>query len=450
MDGFQGNIRQSLQFRLSAWLSLVILVVAVMGGVFSFVVAFQEAIELQDDQLRQMAALIVRQNLPVKRAASQEDGRDADPEFHVVVQLLRQPNSQAPEPAGELPGLPVDLPDGIQTVTVRDLSWRVFVKTLGSGSRVAIAQRTAVRDEIASDSALRTLMPFLILIPILLLLVGDLIRKIFKPLKRMAADLDQRPEQDLREIPDTYLPSEIHPFVTAINRLLSRVTQSVAVQRRFVADAAHELRSPLTALSLQAERLEAADMSAQARERLASLRDGIQRTRGLLDQLLTLARVQDSSQGQSATVSVQHVFRQVLEDLMPLAEAKNIDLGVVSEMDAHVMAPEADLKTLIKNLVDNAIRYTPNDGQIDLSVRTSEISVILQVDDTGPGIPQEEHDRVFDPFYRVLGNDEVGSGLGLSIVQTIANRIGADIHLGYSNEQTKSGLSVKMTIPLTL
>ena len=306
-----------------------------------------------------------------------------------------------------------------------------------------------MRDEIARESALRTLIPFAILVPILLFLVGGVIRKMFKPLKKMASDLDQRSEQDLREIADTQLPAEIHPFVVAINRLLSRVTQSMAMQRRFVADAAHELRSPLTALSLQAERLEAADMSPQARERLASLRNGIQRTRSLLAQLLTLARVQESSHGQSEKVSVQHVFRQVLEDLMPLADAKNIDLGVVSEVDANVMAQEMDLKTLVKNLVGNAICYTPDGGQVNLSVRTSDSSVILQVDDTGPGIPEEERDRVFDPFYRVLGNEEMGSGLGLSIVQTIANRIGAEISLGYSNEQTRSGLCVRVAFTVT-
>jgi two-component system, OmpR family, sensor kinase len=449
MDGFQGRLRQSLQFRLSAWLSLVILVIAVAAGGFSFISAFQEAIELQDDQLRQMAAMISRQHLPVRHSESQEGAPDADPESRVVLQLLPQPSSQAPAPAGELPGLPVNLLDGMQTVTVRQLSWRVFVTTLDSGSRLAIAQQTAVRDEIARDSALRTLTPFLILIPILLLLAGDLIRKMFGPLKKMASDLDQRSERDLREIADAHVPSEIRPFVVAINRLLSRVAHSVAVQRRFVADAAHELRSPLTALSLQAERLEAAEMSAQARERLSSLRAGIRRTRALLDQLLALARVQGAPRGEAETVSIQHVFRQVLEDLMPLAQAKRIDMGVVSTEDADLTAYEADLKTLVKNLVDNAIRYTPDGGQIDLCVRTSASSVVLQVDDTGLGIAEEERERVFDPFYRVLGSDEAGSGLGLSIVQAIADRCGATISLGYSDEQAKSGLSVQVTFSTT-
>ncbi|MEO8600627.1 MAG: ATP-binding protein, partial [bacterium] len=276
----------------------------------------------------------------------------------------------------------------------------------------------------------------------------DLTRKMFKPLKKMASELDQRSEQDLSEISDTRIPSEIQPFVTAINQLLTRVAQSAAAQRRFVADAAHELRSPLTALSLQAERLEAADMSGQARERLTSLRDGIHRTRGLLDQLLTLARVQESSHGQTASVSIQYVFRQVLEDLMPLAEVKNIDVGVVSELDANVSVQEVDLKTLVKNLLDNAIRYTPDGGRIDLSVRTNDHHVTVQVDDTGPGIPEDERIRVFDPFYRALGNDAVGSGLGLSIVKTIADRVGAKVSFDYTNENLKSGLRVMVIFPV--
>ncbi len=445
MDGFQGELRQSIQFRLSLWLSVIILVGALAASSFSFVSAFQEVIELQDEQLRQIVALMDRQHWPIAQVRPQADGMDV--ESRVAIQLLRPPNSQVPEPISELPGLPVTLPDGLQTLTIRHLSWRVFVKTLNSGQRVAIAQQTAERDEIARDSALRTLMPFLILIPILLLLVSDLIRKLFKELTRMASDLDGRSEQDLRAIDDAQLPPEIRPFVVAINRLLLRVDQSVVMQRRFVADAAHELRSPLTVLSLQAERLEAAQMSEQARESFTALRNGIQRTRSLLDQLLTFARMQNASQGNPEFVSVHYIFREVLEDLLPLAEAKHLDIGVASLEDAHVNAHAAHLKTLVKNLVDNAIRYTPNNGQIDLAIWKIESTVILQIQDTGPGIPEPERQRVFDPFYRVLGNDEVGSGLGLSIVQTIAEQLGADIHLSHTNEQTKSGLCVKITFP---
>jgi two-component system OmpR family sensor kinase len=445
MDGIEGKMSQSLQFKLSVWLFLVILIIALAGGAFSFVKAFQEANELQDDQLRQIAALINRYNLPLPSVKVQEAEPVADSDSRVIVQTLKQGDHQAAEPANDALALPGNLADGIQTVTVRDERWRVYVKTLGSGSQVAVAQQTAVRDEIARDGALQTVMPFAILIPLLLLVVGFLIKQMFMPVKKLALNLDRRSEQDLSQLSETHLPLEIVSFVVAINRLLSRVVRSVALQRRFVTDAAHELRSPLTALSLQAERLEAADMSAQARERLVTLKSGLQRTRVLLDQLLALARAQEPSSDKVATVSLQRILRQVLEDLMPLAESKSIDLGVIDGADATVAASEVDLQTLVKNLVDNAIRYTPDGGRIDLSVTASATRASLRVDDTGPGIAEEERERVFDPFYRVLGSNEIGSGLGLSIVKTIAERIGATVTLGAANDSSPAGLSVVVT-----
>jgi two-component system OmpR family sensor kinase len=219
------------------------------------------------------------------------------------------------------------------------------------------------------------------------------------------------------------------------------------IQRRFVADAAHELRSPLTALSLQAERLADAEMSETARERLATLRRGIERGRALMDQLLTLARAQSTVATLSNQVSVQQVFRRALESLIPLAEAKNIDIGVESELDPMVLTDETGLVTIVKNLLDNAIRYTPSGGRIDLAVDVTDHHVILQVRDTGAGIPAEEQSRVFDPFYRAPGSDEKGSGLGLAIVQAIADRIGADVSVGYAAEQSKIGLCVNVKIP---
>lgn len=443
MDGFQGKISQSLQFRLSAWLSLTIAGIALAAGIFSFVSAFHEANELQDDQLRQLAALINRHDFPAAPAGNRGNGSDTDAEARVIVQALPRPGVPPSASGNGALELPADLPDGIQTVTVRHEPWRLFVRSMNSGIRIVVGQQTAVRDEIARDSAFRTLMPFVILIPILLLLVGHLVRQMFKPLKQLASSLDHRAEHDWRAVSDAHVPSEIRPFVVAINRLLARVAQSLALQRRFVADAAHELRSPLTALSLQAERLEAADMPVQARERLATLRNGLQRTRMLLDQLLTLARAQEPASGPAPTVSVRHVLRQVLEDMMPLAEAKQIDLGMVDESDARIAVQETELKTLIKNLIENAIRYTPQGGRVDLSVQTHATHVLLLVEDTGPGIPEHERERVFDPFYRVLGNDETGSGLGLSIVKTIAARIGADIGLGHAGTpENRCGLRV--------
>jgi len=444
MDGLKKPITESLRLRLYVWLSVAILAVALTGGVFAFLSAFKEAHELQDDMLRQVASFFEQQNLNLPQAHSVEKTVVSDPESRVFVQSLISTASSNSIKHVNTPVLRSNLSDGLQTITSGDQTYRVFVKTLSAGQRLAVFQETDVRDEIARDSALRTLLPFLLLIPILMFIVADIVRKIFKPVAALAAEIDQRSEQEMHPISLESLPTEIRPFIEAINRLLIRVKQSINVQKRFVADAAHELRSPLTAISLQAERLAQTEMSIEAQQRLNTLRQGIERGRTLLDQLLALARAQASTNSATITVSVNQIFRRVVEDLLPLAELKNIDLGVVSDLDAQVLINEIDLITLVKNLVDNAIRYTPANGKIDLSVSSRDGKTVLVVEDNGHGIAEEERERVFDPFYRILGNNENGSGLGLSIVETIAMRAGVDVRLGFTCKQSKSGLRVEV------
>ncbi|MFZ6845238.1 ATP-binding protein [Undibacterium sp. RuTC16W] len=421
-----------------------IIMVAIAAGIFSFASAFQEANELQDDQLKQIASMLSRYRLSTAQTNSQDSLTNIDPDSRVVVQVLpNDPNELSADLDHGL-ALSYKLPLGIQTIIVDGESWRFFVKSLSSGSRIAVGQQTAVRDEVARDSAFRTLMPFLVLIPLLLVLIRNLIRQMFRPVRQLASDLFVRSEHDLNEVSDDYVPYEIIPFVTSINHLLSRVRHTIALQRRFVTDAAHELRSPLTALSLQAERLSNADMSDSARERLVTLQRGLNRSRLLLDQLLMLARMQEPSKGNLIEISIGLVLRRLLEDLMPLAEEKNIDLGVVGRTDIHISTNEFDLTILLKNIVENAIRYTPKGGRVDISIHSNESIVIIQIVDSGPGIPDNELQRVFDPFYRVLGSDEIGSGLGLSIVQSVALRIGADVQIeNIRSEEGLIGLSVK-------
>ncbi len=448
MDGIKKPLTHSLQFRLSLWLSLAILGIAMAAGVFSFMSAFKEANELQDNQLQQIATLFNQHNLPIPGIGAHLNIHYDDPDPRVIVQLLpQQAINQATHPISAL-NLPNTLPNGLQTFIVANDSWRLFVRPFNTTNRIVIGQQTAVRDEIARDSAQRTVMPFIVLVPILLLLVGIQIDHMFKPVRLLVAELDQRSEQDLSALNNLHLPSEIIPFVSAINRLLMRVERSINVQRRFVADAAHELRTPLTALLLQAERLETADMSTQARKLLETLHTGLQRTQSLISQLLILARVQEPLTMTTSLVSLQQVFRRVVEDLMPLAEAKHIDLGVSNEADAKVVGMEVDVITLVKNLVDNAIRYTPESGRIDLSITTVDKYIFLTINDTGCGIAKEEQERVFDPFYRVLGNEQIGSGLGLSIVQTIVQRMNAQITLKNMDDHfPSSGLQITVSFP---
>ncbi|CAB3633568.1 MAG: two-component sensor histidine kinase [Achromobacter sp.] len=447
MDGLKRRLNESVQLKLSFTLSLSILLAALVAGVFSFASALNEAHELQDDLLRQIAHLMDRQHLVASpaNAALDESNEDA----RVTVQRLGDspPSTPVAAGAGTLP-IPANLADGLHTLELDGESFRVMIKTFASGERFAVSQEADFRNEIARDGALRTVMPFLILVPVLLLIVGDLIRKMFRPIATLSKEVDLREEQALHPVQDHHLPVEVRPFAVAINRLLARVDQAMTSQRRFLADAAHELRSPLTALSLQAERLAQAEMSEVARERLAVLRQGIERGRSLVDQLLALAKAQSRTMPAPVPVSAQHVFRRVLEDLMPLAEAKHIDIGVEGAKDVEIWTSELDLTLLIRNLVDNAIRYTPERGRVDLSIRASGGFAELRIEDNGPGISLAERERVFDAFYRTLGNTHQGSGLGLSIVQTIANRIGAKIQLDFSDREKQSGLSVAIFIPI--
>ncbi|QPO18753.1 GHKL domain-containing protein [Pseudomonas sp. Y39-6] len=441
MDGFKKRLSESVQLRLSVTLSLAILLVALLASVFAFVSAFEEAHEQQDATLRQVAMLFDRQQMTLHYPQGQ--AIDDDEESRVIIQHLGDGRHATGNNDEALPlPFPTTLADGLATVEVAGEAFRVLVHTTSHGERIAVAQEQDVRDKDARESAWRSLLPFLILFPVLLLVVGDLVRKLFRPIGMLAAEIDQRAEQELHPIDEQHLPTEVRPFVVAINRLLARVGQSMDSQRRFVADAAHELRSPMTALSLQAERLADTDLSPASRERFLPLSRGIERGRKLIDQLLALAAAQSPSVRVQDPLSVHGIYRQVLEDLLPLAERKQIDIGVDSTEDVQVVFNALDLFTLVKNLVDNAIRYTPEGGRIDLSVTQTPGAVLLHIKDSGPGIATEEQARVFDPFYRSLGTDEAGSGLGLSIVKAIAERSGARVQLSFSDTQAQRGLCV--------
>jgi two-component system OmpR family sensor kinase len=446
MDGFQARLSRSLQFRLSLWLSLVILAMAVPAGVFSFYSAYHEANDLQDDQLRQVAALVLSRDLPPATPDRHAIGKMKDEESKVIVQVLA--------PAAPAKGdddalrLPADLRDGIQTFKAGRVHWRLFVQTTPSGQRLAVGQQTAVRDEIARDSGLRTMMPFMVLIPVLIALVSFLVRRMLRPIALLSQEVDRRDDQDMRPLAEQQVADEIRPLIGSINRLLRRVADNMDAQRRFLADAAHELRSPLTALSLQAENLAATDLSPASKARLLPLRQGLNRSKALLEQLLTLARSQNTGAPQLAQVSLQAVLRRVMEDSLPLAQARQVDIGIEADTEITLAAQEVDIVALVRNLIDNAIRYTPQGGSVELRAGMQPGLVSIEVEDSGPGIEEAERERVFDPFYRVLGSGQDGSGLGLSIVKSIVARLHGRIELQHARGTAPYGLKVVIHIPV--
>ncbi len=446
MDGIRKRLSQSVQFKLACSLSVAVLVVAVPAGIFAFASAFSEANDLQDDTLREVAGLINRTSIPSAPSADIALAADVDEDIRVIVQPLPSAGIPVERKPGDLP-FPEMLPDGLQTLDVDGVALRLIVTTRPGGERFVVAQKAQVRNEIAGEAAWRTIAPILLLIPVLAFVVTRLVRQMFRPIAELSAEIDCREVRELQPVPEAGLPLEVRPFATAINRLLGRVTQSMETQRRFIADAAHEIRTPMTAMSLQAERLSQAEMSPEARERLSTLQRGIDRGRDLLEKLLTLARSQDARERDASPVAVQDVYRQVLEDLMPLAQAKGIDIGVEGSRDVQLRANETDLVAMVKNLVDNAIRHSPQGGRVDLSVATEKGFARLQVKDSGPGIPLDERKRVFDPFYRVLGEGSSGSGLGLSIVKAVADRMGARVDLAYCDEKLQAGLCATVVVP---
>ncbi|KLW85410.1 hypothetical protein SP99_04572 [Enterobacter sp. BIDMC92] len=450
MAGIKKRMKTSVQLRLSLVLGIAILLTAIISGGITFYLAQDEARELQDDTLRQIAYFTKSHDynaLPEKKGQNRADD---DSDAKILVEYLTVADTQKQGLGITFP-LPTPVREGFQNVTINNVQYRVLVHRLTKERFVIVGQQTEVRDEIASASALRTMIPFILLLPLLLLVTTELIKKSFRPVLYLAAGIYRRDERDLTPLVDDNIPDEIRPFVEGINRLLLKVDNAIQEQKRFIADAAHELRTPLTALSLQAERLSASDMSAEARGRLAALRLGLTREKKLLEQLLSLAREQQLLQTRGTeAVSLIELFRQVIETLLPLALKKRIDIGVVETTcpaGSKVFTEKYSLYTALKNLVENAIHYIPENGQIDLRLQFIDNCAVIDVEDNGPGIAAEQRERVFDAFYRPAGTEKPGSGLGLSIVKACVRRLGGTITLAPSSH-FPSGLLARITLPV--
>lgn len=423
-------MNNSLQQRLSVWLSVAIIATGFLASGVSFWLAYDEAQEFQDDSLRQIATLVNTARIPPDGQRS-AGAMDNDPEARIVVQRLASHQALA---SAQL-ALPTDLTAGFHTIDVGGKQWRVYVHILKSGERIAVAQATQMRAEAARDSALRTLLPLLALIPLLVFVSRRLVSVGLAPVRALAQVADAQPEDRPTALPTAQVPVEIAPFVQSINRLLERINRMMEQQRRFIADAAHELRSPLTALSVQAQNLRQAGSLEAMRERVVPLLAGIERARHLTEQLLNLARTQAGS-GSETNVDVSAMARELIAEYLPLAEAKRIDLGLdeTAPLSLHA-APEA-LRLILRNGLENALKYTPEGGEVTLRLMSDQDNAVIEIVDNGPGIPPSERDRVFDSFYRVPGTPGEGSGLGLAIARAAASRLGGTVSLHERQEGT--------------
>ncbi len=413
------SIRRKL---LVALLSALVLVGLAASGA-TWLAVRREANQLFDYQLEQMALSLRDQTLhrPPGFFPSLDD-------YDFIVQVWNSEGGLVYLSNHEL--LLPERGDGFENVSVNGRDWRLFTLSQAD-KRIQVAAPFSLRQDRASAMALRILLPIAAAIPLFGLLIWLLVGHELKPLETIARAIRKRVPSSLEPLPDAGLPDEVRPMVTELNALLERLREAIGTLKGFTADAAHELRSPLAALQLQIQLVERARSTEEVAEALEALRAGARRASHLVEQMLTMARLEpEAAQAAPAEVDLRQVVAEVVQELEPLADAKGVALALAGAEPARVAGQAHALRILARNLADNAIRYTPAGGRVELQLRREAGRAVLEVRDTGPGIPAQERERVFDRFYRLPGSGNRGSGLGLAIVKQVAAAHRAEVSLG--------------------
>lgn len=436
----------SLRRRLLGGLSATILAAWVATAFFSYRDARQVIGDMVDDQLRRSAELL----LAVSISGGVQDGAVSLPadESDFIYQVWAADGRLLARSVAA--GAPTTRPvPGFSTDTHgENRRWRLFAAVdEGSGAMAVVAARGALRDELAGSIASHIMHPVAFALPVLALLLWLSVSWGLAPLRLLAAEVGRRKPSNLRPLAIETAPREVRPLVESLNGLFDRVVASMEKERRFTADAAHELRTPLSAIKTHAQvALAAADPAAGA-EAIGKVVAGTDRATRLVEQMLVLARLEaDRAPLPLAPLRLDALAADCIADAAQMAADKGVDLGLSDTGGDVGFAGNAGLLAiLLRNLIDNAIRYTPAGGVVDVAVGRRDGAVVLTVSDSGPGIPPEERDRALDRFHRVLGSGEDGSGLGLSIVARIAELHRAALALG--DGPAGRGLRVSVTFP---
>ena len=424
---------------------LLVVLIAVMTGFLllgawaTYAAAREEADAMFDYHLEQIARALASRDFGGAAGALAADER-----FDFVVRVWTR-DGLFLFPPDAARDIPEPVRPGLSTIRAASGEWRIFTLQ-GRGQTIAVAQPTAVRARLAASAALRTVSPFLFLLPLVVALIFLTVARELRPLVGLAHAVGGRTPEALDPIPATDVPAEVRPLVDALNDLLARLRAALAAQRDFVADAAHELRTPLAALQLQAGLIE---RSTDTDERLAAINElkaGVARAAHTVRQLLTLARNEPGAHERaSVPVALGELLRQGVASHAVLADSRQIDLGATDLDPAAAVSGDAEaLASLVDNLLANAIAHAPSGGRVDVACGLGDGRPWLTVSDNGPGIPPDERERVFDRFYRRSGAATGGTGLGLAIVATIARRHGAEVAL---TDTAGGGLTVRVIFP---
>ncbi len=433
----------SLRTRLLAWLLGAVVVATLAQAGFAYTTALAQADVIFDRHLRTIATALTSGAALGQLPPNGEVNADRAGEDFVVQlwnasgePIFRSAAHQTLRRAAQ-PGFSV-----VHALDGRD--YRAY-SVSAPGLGVMVAQDMDARRDMARTLALRTILPTLPMTPLLALIVWLVVSRSLAPVARLRAHMATRKADDLAPLSDRDLPAEVRPLIVELNLLFERLRHAFDSQRVFVADAAHELRSPLAALKIQLQGLQRAGDDPTRELAVRRLAAGIDRAGHLVDQMLVLAR-QEASVAEGVALAPLDLAQAgflALSDTVASAQARRIDLGVHRAETATVTGHADALRVLVRNLLDNGVKYTPAGGTVDLSVQPTRDGALVTVEDSGPGIPEADRARVLDRFYRVSGGGATGSGLGLAIVKSIADMHGATLSLDESKRL--GGLRVRVT-----
>jgi len=428
----------SLRKTILVWVTMLLGIVGVGAAAASYYFAKDEADSLLDTQLRQIA---LNAGEGLSENALPHMTREAEDE--VVVQIWNAPGEAI------LRTSPFDIPRqsrlGFADVEFAGKSWRVY--TSSDGVRTAqVAQRWSAREELAGQAALGAALPILSAIPIAWLVIIWALNRMLRRLGGFAELLAQRSVDAKDPISLENVPPEIAPSNAALNELIGRHQSAVDRQRRFVSDAAHELRTPLAALQIQVDNLKTHANSAQL-EAMDELNGGVRRASALVEQLLRMARLDDAASSRiRANIDLKELVAAAVADHVAIAMKKDVDLGLSDNARWDVRLSDPEIGVLFANLVDNAIRYTPSGGTIDVVLKRRGADALVEVVDSGCGIPHAALPRIFDRFFRAAPADIEGTGLGLAIAKAIADRNGFGLTI--VNRLDAQGVVAQVQIPV--